>query len=480
MSTFAVSRVVPASLFTQLAASLLAASLVGCAPRSTVAPPVAMAGLSDTVRPGDPRVDARRLRPAQDTADWLVETRGERRVVGRFDDRLMRGRLGDQAAIVRVLAVTSGTATLVDSSWSDPRTLAPLAHRSRQPTRSLEVRWVGDAVQGAILPAGGAHLGRDSVLGLRTFDSSNWDLVIRSLDLAPGVTRVFPVYDVDARVRWYRARVRGDSLVGGRRAFVVEAELGTSWAWVLVDAATRRVYEQRMGNPQAPMRVVPATAEGTARRQLERAIAAAGGDRALTAARTLWWSGTATVLAGPRPVEIVGTWTVLPPDSAIVDTRPVGSDPSATRGLLLAAPSGWLSRGEAREPMPPALLASERDEFWFYHVLRLVPLRDTAIALTPASADSAGWTAVTATRAGRPTVTLQFDAAHRVRTAAATITGADGRAARQVLQLDGTIEAGGVRWFRTMAITHDGAPFFTLTIGEFAVDRVLDRRRLAP
>jgi predicted deacylase len=130
--------------------------------------------------------------------------------------------------------------------------------------------------------------------------------------------------------------------------------------------------------------------------------------------------------------------------------------------------------------MPPALLASERDEFWFYHVLRLVPLRDTAIALTPASADSAGWTAVTATRAGRPTVTLQFDAAHRVRTAAATITGADGRAARQVLQLDGTIEAGGVRWFRTMAITHDGAPFFTLTIGEFAVDRVLDRRRLAP
>lgn len=241
----------------RVAAGLLLLPAAACARRASEAPSPRVA--SDTVWPGDPRVDARRLPVTRARFDWRVDQNGTTRTIGTFDDQLVAAPRDGRATLQRVLAVTTGTATLVDSSWSDPRTLAPIAHRSAQPARRLAVEWVGDAVRGGITPANGVAQPRDSVLGLRTFDSSNWDLIIRALDLAPGRVRHFPVYDVDSRVSWYRATVQRDTMIDGRRAFVVDAQLGRTWAELTVDAATRAALGQRMGNPQAPMRVVPIT-----------------------------------------------------------------------------------------------------------------------------------------------------------------------------------------------------------------------------
>lgn len=57
---------------------------------------------------------------------------------------------------------------------------------------------------------------------------------------------------------------------------------------------------------------------------LERAIAAAGGARALDEAAALSWNGQVTVHLPDRQLEIVGTWRLEPHDRAIVETRLAG------------------------------------------------------------------------------------------------------------------------------------------------------------
>lgn len=236
------------------------AALVACHGGRTAAPRPAAAVRSDTVVPGDPRVDARRLATGRRDFDWFSEGPAGRRTLGRWRDTLAVARSTEGDVLTRVLAVDLGRTTLIDSSWSDPRTLAPFRHRSAQPGRALEVRWRDTAITAWVAPANGPRQPRDTVLGRTTFDSSNWDLVIRALDLGPGVVRVFPVYDVDNRLGWYRASVVGDTVVNGARAWVVEAALGNTWAELTIDAATRTVVRQRMGNPKAPMLVVPVAA----------------------------------------------------------------------------------------------------------------------------------------------------------------------------------------------------------------------------
>lgn len=238
----------------------LAASLTACRPSRTAGPPPAPAIVSDTVVPGDPRIDAGRLVHERRDFEWIADAPAGRRTLGQWHDALAVERREGQDVLARVLQVDLGRSTLVDSSWSDARTLAPLRHRSAQPGRALEVTWRGSTVQGWVQPTNAARQSRDTVLARSTFDSSNWDLVIRSLDLGAGVVRVFPVYDVDNRLSWYRATVTGDTLIDGAKAWIVEAALGTTWAELTVDARTRRVHRQRMGNPKAPMLVLPTAA----------------------------------------------------------------------------------------------------------------------------------------------------------------------------------------------------------------------------
>lgn len=224
----------------------------------------------------------------------------------------------------------------------------------------------------------------------------------------------------------------------------------------------------------------PAPAPDAPERILARAIEQAGGAAALERATGLEWEGDATVHAGGRVVSIAGRWAVQPPDTAVVSTWDVTRGPETVRHLVVALPRGWLVSRGAFTPMPAAMLASERDEFYLYSVMRLVPLRDSSVALTPIPADSLGQRGIRARREGRPDVELYVDATGRLARLRTVLPDASsGERVTQDLWLGGSIEAEGVRWPRTIRITQDGAPFFHLTLRSLRVKPAITDTLLA-
>jgi hypothetical protein len=230
----------------------------------------------------------------------------------------------------------------------------------------------------------------------------------------------------------------------------------------------------------APAAVSPAAAPDAPERVLARAIEQAGGATALERATALLWEGEATVHAGGRTVSIAGRWAVQPPDTAVVSTWEASRGPESVRHLVVAQPRGWTVRGGAFTPMPAAMLASEREEFYLYSVMRLVPLRDPGVALTAIPADSLGQRGIRASRAGRPDAELFVDGAGRLAHIRMVLPdGYDGHPVRQDVWLDGSIEAEGVRWPRSIRITQDGAPFFDLALRSLGVRRTVSDPLLA-
>ncbi len=224
----------------------------------------------------------------------------------------------------------------------------------------------------------------------------------------------------------------------------------------------------------APAAAVPRAGPDAPERILARAIGQAGGAEALERARGLEWEGDATVHAGGRVVSIAGRWAIQPPDTAVVSTWEASRGPESVRHMVVAAPRGWLVRGGAFTPMSAAMLASERQEFYLYSAMRLVPLRDPGVALSPVPADSLGQRGIRARREGRPDVELYVDASGRLAHLRMVLPDAEtGAPVRQDVWLGGSIEAEGVRWPRTMRITQEGAPFFDLTLRSLRVKPAL-------
>lgn len=132
--------------------------------------------------------------------------------------------------------------------------------------------------------------------------------------------------------------------------------------------------------------------------------------------------------------------------------------------------------GDRFTPMPPAMLANERDEFYLYDVMRLVPLREPGVTLEPIAPDSLGDAGFRARGPGRADVELYVSArdgrlAH-LRTRVPDPAAA-GTTMLQDLWLDGAVEADGVRWPRTIRITMNGAPYFELTVRSLSTSRRL-------
>ena len=214
---------------------------------------------------------------------------------------------------------------------------------------------------------------------------------------------------------------------------------------------------------------------------LDRAIDQAGGAQALGRARALSWEGDAIVNVG-RIVQISGTWAIQPPDTAVVTTFDVARGPGSMRALVVAAPRGWLVNGEQFEPMAASLLASEREQFYLYDVMRLVPLRDAEVTLTAIPRDSAGNAGFRAERAGRPAVDVHVDGTGRLVHLRTRIPNpAGGAPVLQDIWLSGVIEASGIRWPRDLRIYLSDQPFFALTLRTLRVhDRVEDPRLKGP
>ena len=210
--------------------------------------------------------------------------------------------------------------------------------------------------------------------------------------------------------------------------------------------------------------LTPVGAQDGPEELLRRAIEAAGGRARLAAAPALEWQGRAVIHIPGRDITILGTWSIQPPESAVVATYDSSQGPRTTRRMILAGGRGWVQRDSSLAPMPNGMLTEERHQFYLYSLLRLLPLEAPGVHLTRVLDDSAGNNGLLVERSGRLPVTMYFDRDARVVRMRTTFAVDSGPVERQDIQLEGTMDANGMRWFRRMVIRRGGQPYFDLEL----------------
>jgi|SRR5438128_2874446 len=198
---------------------------------------------------------------------------------------------------------------------------------------------------------------------------------------------------------------------------------------------------------------------------LDRAIAATGGAERLGALRAFEWHGRAVATVGGRRLDLIGLWRLQPPDSAIVTTTPAGQPPESARSLIIAGKRGWTQVNGAVTPLATEVLAHERDQFYLYHLMRLVPVKGKGFRLSRLEDDSLRRPRLRVSRTGRPDVDLSFDAAGNLAGLADSVTDPlVHERVRQEVRLSGQLQVAGVRWPRRITIAWNGKPYFDLEI----------------
>jgi hypothetical protein len=214
--------------------------------------------------------------------------------------------------------------------------------------------------------------------------------------------------------------------------------------------------------------LVPSAVQEDAQGILAKAIEASGGADALKRARVLNWRGRATIYAGERQIRVEGRWVVEPPDRATVTTWEVEKGESSARRLIVDGSTGSMERDGKSMPMPAEILANERDQFYLYSVLKLVPLLDEGVKLTAVRDD--GSPGITVVRSGRPDVTIYFDASWRpTRLQTTVLDPTTKERVAEELQFDGTIDGAGMRWPRRIRILQKGKLFVEMEILELSI-----------
>ena len=201
---------------------------------------------------------------------------------------------------------------------------------------------------------------------------------------------------------------------------------------------------------------------------LDDAIAAAGGNDALTKARHLRWTGEADVHAGGRDIALAVRSDIEPLGKVRSETWLRETGPSTLRVLEMDGRNGWTTRDGKREPMPAGMARNEYSQFGTYALMRLVTLREpkAEIHLLPERVE--GMRGLQARYPGLPEATLWFDDASRLAALTNTVASADGNGViQQRFEFSGTIESNGVRWPKQIRILQDGKPFFELRLQTF-------------
>lgn len=236
------------------AAGLLVCVLMPCALSAQVVPrpPAAPAApvLPPRVLPGDAS-----LRPLPSLHDSVRYTLTMYRdadeiPVGRLTELWRTDSASGTPLVLRVQRLQRNTMQLIDSTWTDARTLAPRARRSLQQSRRVLLEFNGARVKGSLAPLDAPPVPVDTTLRLAPFDAGNWELVLRALPLATGYAARLPVYDLDGGLREYLVQVTGQTTMQEEAAHVVVLTLARnreSVVWVSVHSGQVLQIETMLG-----------------------------------------------------------------------------------------------------------------------------------------------------------------------------------------------------------------------------------------
>ena len=153
-----------------------------------------------------------------------------------------------QALLQRVYTSTDWIlGSRVDTLVDVRATLAPVRHRSRT-TRSFEfLDFTPRGLKGWLRLANGDSIGVAVPLPATVYNSSSFDLVLRSSPLRDGWSAVVPVLLPSTRtVVPLRARVAGSEVIGGEATWRVEAEFTGMPVTFWISKTSRKLKQQTM------------------------------------------------------------------------------------------------------------------------------------------------------------------------------------------------------------------------------------------
>lgn len=202
---------------------------------------------------------------------------------------------------------------------------------------------------------------------------------------------------------------------------------------------------------------------------LDMAMEAAGGAAALSKVKELYWTGTATVTADGKTTKL-DVITVVRPDAqwARTSSWTSGAQAKTSRTLQVERGKAWDVNRQAWNPLPAAQAENESQQYGFYSLMLLAPLKsaEAKVEDLPPAAD--GTRAIRAQLPGKIWAEMAFDASGRLVKAANTITNpAGGSDIQQTITFSGTVESNGVKWPKRITIAQNGQPFYDLEIAKF-------------
>lgn len=201
---------------------------------------------------------------------------------------------------------------------------------------------------------------------------------------------------------------------------------------------------------------------------LQQAIDAAGGEAALTQARVLTWSGSATVFSGDNRIELGVQSRVEPFRSAQSDTWLQDKGRATLRTLQIDGDQGWMVRDGKRSEMPAQSLRHERAQYAVYGLMRLVTLRQPGVALRVLPADNQGRRGLHVQHPSAPEADIYFNADGRLAYLNDDVPAPEGEGMlTQRFDFEGGIESRGVRWPRIVRISQNNKPYFELRLEQF-------------
>ncbi|MEP6618590.1 MAG: hypothetical protein ABJE47_04730 [bacterium] len=151
-----------------------------------------------TVRPG-PTAPLQSVRPADGTTRYGMTVRGPNDSAAKWFGSMtvsqLTTRCGADGVVRRVIVYDYGVkGQVVDTTLSVASTLAPIMERTRKPSGDIVLDFSPGVVRGSMTKAGVTRAINDS-LKSAAFNSTDLELVVRSLAFRVGLTTTLKIYD---------------------------------------------------------------------------------------------------------------------------------------------------------------------------------------------------------------------------------------------------------------------------------------------